>query len=197
MLSGTKLAGSDPIRGRADNDYYATNPEAVRLLLEKHSLPNGKILEPCVGGGNIVNALEMYHKGNNEYTLLDIVDRGYPNTVVQDFLKYEPEEKFDLIITNPPFSQAQEFIEHSLPMLADNGQLAMFLKIQFLEGVRRRELFERYPVKYIYVFTKRMGTWYNGHEYDPVTGKRLATTICHAWFIWEKGSTTEPIVRWL
>lgn len=42
-----------------------------------------------------------------------------------------------------------------------------------------------------------MATWNSGLEKDPNTGKNWATTMCHAWFIWEKGSKTEPIVRWL
>ena len=29
MLSGTKLAGGSPDRGRVENDFYATNPKAV------------------------------------------------------------------------------------------------------------------------------------------------------------------------
>jgi hypothetical protein len=73
--------------------------------------------------------------------------------------------------------------------------MAFFLKIQFLEGFKRKSLFERYPPKYIYVFRNRMATWNNGNEFDE-TGKRWSTTMCHAWFIWEKGSLTEPIIRW-
>ena len=80
--------------------------------------------------------------------------------------------------------------ENGLP----KGQLIMFLKIQFLEGAKRKELFEKYPPKYIYVFANRMPTWKNGEPRDP-NGKRWATTMCHAWFVWEKGSKTEPIVR--
>ena len=72
----------------------------------------------------------------------------------------------------------------------------MFLKIQFLEGVKRQKFFETYPPKYIYVFRQRMATWNNGCEVDP-QGKRWATTMCHAWFIWEKDFKGEPIVRWL
>ena len=33
MLSGTKLAGGSPDRGRVKNDFYATNPKAVEMLL--------------------------------------------------------------------------------------------------------------------------------------------------------------------
>jgi hypothetical protein len=41
-----------------------------------------------------------------------------------------------------------------------------------------------------------MATWNNGEPLDT-NGKKWATTMCHAWYIWEKGSTTEPVVRWL
>ena len=82
-------------------------------------------------------------------------------------------------------------------MLNDDGQIAMFLKIQFLEGKKREEFYKKYPPKYIYVFRSRMATWNNGSPVDPKTGKRWATTMCHAWFIWEKDSKTEPIIRWL
>lgn len=111
-------------------------------------------------------------------------------------LTWETDKKFEGIITNPPFSLAQEF-EKGMELLTENGQMAMFLKIQFLEGAKRKDLFEKYPPKYIYVFRNRMATWNNGNEVDPKTGKKWATTMCHAWFIWEKDSKTEPIIRWL
>lgn len=83
-----------------------------------------------------------------------------------------------------------------MELLTDNGQMLIFLKIQFLEGAKRKDFFKKYPPKYIYVFTNRMATWNNGEALDP-KGKRWATTMCHAWFIWEKNSMAEPIIRWL
>ena len=127
---------------------------------------------------------------------IDIVDRGYPNTIVSDYLTWETDKKYDNIISNPPYSLGKEFVEKSIELLNDNGKLAMFLKVQFLEGDKREELYDKYPPKYIYVFRKRMATWNNGEPLDP-NGKKWATTMCHAWYIWEKGSTTEPVVRWL
>ena len=197
VLAGGKLAGGNPENGRVENDYYATNPKAVEMLLTKYTFDAATILEPCVGGGHIANAINNFFANQRVITGLDLVDRGYPNTIVQDFLTWETDRKFEGIITNPPFSLAQEFIEKGMELLTDDGQMAMFLKIQFLEGAKRKEFFEKYPPKYIYVFRNRMATWNNGNELDPNTGKRWATTMCHAWFIWEKGSNTEPIIRWL
>ena len=197
VLAGGKLAGGNPENGRVENDYYATNPKAVEMLLMKYPFHAATILEPCVGGGHIANAINNFFTNKRVITGLDLVDRGYPNTIVQNFLTWETDRKFEGIITNPPFSLAQEFIKKGMELLTDDGQMAMFLKIQFLEGAKRKEFFEKYPPKYIYVFRNRMATWNNGNEVDPNTGKRWATTMCHAWFIWEKGSSTEPIIRWL
>lgn len=203
-LSGAKLAGSNPKNHRIENDFYATDPKAVKMILNSGAFdfyrnPSIKILEPCVGEGHIIKEVIDYYKEKNniEYTTLDIVDRGFSDTIVCDFLNWKFDKKYDLIITNPPYSLATEFVEKSIGGLSNKGYLAMFLKIQFLEGKKREELFKKYPPKYIYVFRNRMATWNNGQPKDPETGKKWATTMCHAWFIWQKDSTTEPIVRWL
>lgn len=201
-LQGAKLAGGNPKDERVEYDFYATDPKAVEKLLLKYSINGNKILEPCVGNGNIADTIKKFYTNVTDITGVDIVDRGYPNTIVQDFLSWQTDKKFEAIITNPPYSLAKEFVEKGMELLTDesedtcNGQMAMFLKIQFLEGAKRKELFEKYPPKYIYVFRNRMATWNNGEPLDP-NGKRWATTMCHAWFVWEKGSTTEPIIRWL
>lgn len=196
VLAGGKLAGGNPEHGRVENDYYATNPKAVEMLLTNYTFDAATILEPCIGGGHIANAIKNFYTNERKIIGLDLVDRGYPNTIIQDFLTWQTDKKFEGIITNPPFSLAQEFIEKGMELLTENGQMAMFLKIQFLEGAKRKAFFEKYPPKYVYVFRNRMATWNNGNELDK-NGKRWATTMCHAWFIWEKGSKTEPIVRWL
>lgn len=195
-LQGGKLAGGNPANGRVENDFYATNPRAVEMLFQKYPFTASKILEPCVGQGHIANFINNFFTNKREVVGVDLVDRGYPNTIVSNFLEWETDEKFDGIISNPPYSLAKEFVEKGMDLLEEEGQMAMFLKVQFLEGAKRKELFEKYPPKYIYIFRNRMATWNNGNETDE-NGKRWATTMCHAWFVWEKGSKSEPIVRWL
>lgn len=196
-LSGTKLVGSNSSLGRVANDYYATDPKAEKQLFDNFAINKriNSFLEPCVGGGNIADEVINILKPNTT-KFIDIVDRGYPNTDAVDYLTYDSDEKFDLIMTNPPYSLGKEFVNKSMSMLNKDGYLIMFLKIQFLEGIKRKPMFDKYPPKYIYVFRKRMGTWRNGEEFDD-DGKHRSTTMCHAWFVWQDGFSGESIVRWI
>lgn len=165
ILSGTSLAGMSTTRERVQDDYYATPYQATEMLLDEVKF-SGNFLEPCVGGGHIVDVIKKYYPDECVYGV-DLVDRGYPNTLVADFLKHDfLGQKFDNVVTNPPFSLAQEFLEKSMEVVNDGGKIAMFLKIQFLEGAKRREMFKKYPPKYIYVFVKRQAPWNNGSPVD-------------------------------
>ena len=194
-LTGTSLSGTSTTRERVENDYYATPYDSTKVLLNNVEF-TGNFLEPCVGGGHIVEVIKQYYP-NEDIFYMDIVDRGYEDTLVDNFLEHDFKgQKFDNIITNPPYSLAQEFLEKSMEIINENGKVAMFLKIQFLEGVKRKEMFKKYPPKYIYVFTKRQNPWRNGKSVDE-KGKPWSSTMCFAWFIWEEGFNGEPVVRWL
>lgn len=196
VLSGTNLAGMSTTRERACNDFYATPASAVEAILNEVKLEES-ILEPAAGQGHITKVLKEYYP-NSEIISTDLIQRenkfDIPIQGGVDFLTYEFGRKFDNIITNPPFNLAQEFIDRSLKL--SNNKVIMFAKIQLLEGSKRREMFDNSPLKYIYVFTKRVNPMRNGEELDE-KGKPWASTMCFAWFIWEHGYEGEPVVRWL
>lgn len=171
---------------REANDYYATEPKAVELLLEKERFSDD-IWEPACGEGHIAEVLKAH--GHFVYAT-DLIDRGYGNGG-KDFLTTTVRNTMD-IITNPPYKYAKEFVEHALD-ISDNGvKVAMFLKVQFLEGKARRKLFEKYPPKRIYVSSSRLCCAMNG-EFEKYSKSNAVT---YAWFIWERGYTGEPVVRW-
>lgn len=190
-LSGGALAGGAPKRGRVENDYYATPPSSTQALLEVLEL-NGSILEPACGEGHISEVL----KNNYPYSEIistDLVDRGYGKGGI-DFLEQVYTRTFDNVITNPPFKYMREFIEKALEIT--NEKVVMFGKIQFLEGKGRREFLEKSPLKYVYVFSERQNPMRNGKSVDE-NGKKWSSTMCFAWYVWEKGYDGETIVRWL
>lgn len=196
VLAGTNLAGMSTTRDRVDNDFYATPRNAIEAILNEVKL-DGSILEPAAGQGHISKVLKEYYP-YSEIVSTDLIQReerfGIPIQGGVDFLTHEFHRKFDNIITNPPFNLAQEFIEKALEL--SNDKVIMFAKIQLLEGNKRRELFDNTPLKYVYVFSKRVNPLRNGEELDE-KGKPWSSTMCFAWFIWEHDYEGEPIVRWL
>ena len=136
---------------REENDFYATEPSAIDDLLSVETFSKN-IWECAVGQGHLAERLKQ-HGYTVECT--DLVDRGYPNTEIVDFLK----EKYDFdgdIITNPPYKYCTEFILQALDSISDGHKVAMFLKLQTLEGQKRYdEIYSKYPPKTVYVYSKR------------------------------------------
>ena len=127
---------------REKDDFYATDPKAIDLLVKKVELSQ-KILEPACGSGCLSERLKEL--GHEVYSY-DIVNRGYGE--VQNFfemLTTPIEGKFD-IVTNPPYKYAMEFVQHSLEITPDGCHVCMFLKTTFAEGkTRYNQLFRFTP----------------------------------------------------
>ena len=171
---------------RETNDYYATEPKALELLLELETFsPN--VWECARGEGHLSEVLKQ--KGYNTISS-DLIDRGYGHSGV-DFLKCNKQFDGD-IITNPPYKYAKEFVEHALEVVTNGHKVAMFLKVQFLEGKARRKMFEKYPPKTIYVSSSRLRCAMNG-DFEKYAKSNAVT---YAWFIWEKGFNGDTVVRW-
>ena len=193
VLTGTSLVGGSVNYERVENDFYATDPNSVRDLLDTYSFSSNSFYEPCCGQGHISKVLKEYYPEAKHYAT-DLIDRGYGIGDI-DFLTYNFNDKVDWIVTNPPYSLAKEFVDKSLSITSKG--VAMFLKIQFLEGQARRDWFKETPLKYVYVFSKRQDPLRDGQALNPKTGKRWGSTMCFAWFIWEHNYNGEPIVRWI
>ena len=155
------------------------------LKVEKFS-PN--VWECACGEGHLAKVLEN-HGYNVKST--DLIDRGYGEGNV-DFLNCQ--EPFDGdILSNPPYKFAQEFVEHSLELIPEGRRVGMFLKLNFLESKKRRKFFEKYPPEYIYVSTSRLQCAKNA-AFEKYKLKGIP--IAYAWFIWTKGFTGDPKLRW-
>ncbi|HEL1192748.1 TPA: class I SAM-dependent methyltransferase [Streptococcus equi subsp. zooepidemicus] len=189
------ITGGKGSRVREQNDFYATPKEATELFLANHDLTNFKsFLEPACGQGHISEVLREQFPDAN-ITSCDLIDRGYGLSNI-DFLKLDVSlDKFvDVVITNPPFKLAVEFIKKALTV-ADH-QVIMFLKIQFLETKTRQELFSTTPLKYVYVHSKRVSPMRNGSPTDE-KGKPWSSAMCFAWFVWQKGYEGDPMIKFL
>lgn len=176
---------------RSDTDFYATDPHALKIFLEKLKedgikLPK-RITEPACGTGHL--SKELIRQGY-EVKSSDLYDHGFGETGI-DFL--ESTEKTECFLTNPPYKLALEFVERAIEKLLPNGCVVMLLRIQFLESQRRYEFFKKYPPKYVYVNSKRQNCAKNGDFQNYLRN----SAVFFAWFIWQKDFKGEPTIRWI
>jgi len=193
-MSDKRIERAQSIVGYSPNrskwDFYPTPPIATEALLEVESF-DGEIWEPACGDGAISKVLK---ERGHFVVSSDLINRGYGEYPI-DFLDKMEARHFLLrqfnyiggipnIITNPPYSKGQEFVEQAIKMSSD--KVAMLLKIQFLEGQKRRKMFEQFPPKKIWVFSKRLTQHRDGKKGN------YSGMMCFAWFVWEKNYSGEP-----
>lgn len=183
-----KTLGADnhTSENREQYDYYATDPKAAKLLLEVEDFNN--ILEPACGEGHLS---EVFINYGIEVFSSDLIDRKYG--VKKNFFSYKSWNGD--IVTNPPYKFAQEFIEHSLRIIPDGNKVAMFLKIQFLEGKKRKKLFLSTPPKILYVSSSRL-TCAKNADFEG-SKKRGGSAVAYGWFVWQKGCKNKTIIKWI
>lgn len=179
-------ASNHVVEEREKHDYYATDPFAMELLLrEEEFAPH--IWECACGEFHLTKVLEDH--GYDVYST-DLIDRGCGIGGV-DFLQCD--EVFDGdIITNPPYKSALEFCQKALELIHTGNKVAMFLKLQFLEGKARKPFFLENPPKTIYVSSSRLKCAKNG-DFDSIS----SSAVAYAWFVWEKGFKGDPSIKWI
>lgn len=167
---------------RKKSDFYETPYSMTSQFIEAENIPKKwKILEPACGDGAIVKVLEKY-----EYSVIGkSIEHG------NDFL--DENQRYDAIITNPPFSLAFEFINKAKEI---SNYIAMLLPLSYLHGKQRYDTIysdTTFPLSKVYVFTRypMLG--------DPLRsdGKYRTGMMVYAWFVWIKGANNLPTISWL
>jgi len=168
------------------NDLYETPSWTTRAILaELQGLPRDAVwLEPAFGKGAITDAVDGFYVSALDWRACDIGEpppRGtFPNVAFEqlDFLtvapgKLGPLPSIRVIITNSPFSLAQEFVEHALCWM--DATVIMLLRLNFLGSQKRAKLFHG-SMPDVYVLPKR----------PSFTGGGTDATE-YAWMVWPAG----------
>lgn len=157
------------------------------LLAEEHFSPT--VWECACGEGHLSKVLEQH--GFNVIST-DLVYRGFGERTPFNFLT-DMSYGFDGdIITNPPYKYAVQFVQRALDIVKPGKKVAMFLKLQFLEGKSRKSFFQKNPPKTIYVSSSRLLCAMNG-DFE----KYKSSAVAYAWFVWEKGFKGDPVIKWI
>lgn len=177
----------------SSNDLYVTPEEALDAIwshMLKDVLRSKSVLEPCAGMLDIADYLESQVIYAKIYVneLHPVKGVHYDNTV--DFLSEDNGiGKHDIIITNPPYNKAAEFI---LKGFEHADVQWHFLRLSFLEGKKRFDnLFNLGKLSDVYVFTYRVSCP------KGVDREETANSVCYAWYRFDNKYCGLPRLHWL
>lgn len=107
-----------------------------------------------------------------------------------DFRAFDPPSRYDLVVGNPPYKYAEEFVRAGLEALESDGTMIYLLRLAFLEGqARARGLWKTHRPDKVYVLGRR----------PSFTGNGRTDATAYALYVWYAhlgaGSTTE--LHWL
>ena len=190
---------------RREKDNYETPAWCVDALLENHpSLGNRSILEPCAGRGAIIEAIRHYCQERGQtlptFSAVEVREEERQSlkaladwVYVADFLSWKPKGTFDAIITNPPFSIAQQIVERALEIAQGKAEVIMLLKLSFLATFERFPFWQKHPLSKLLVLRDRPSFTGGGSDNSE-----------YAWMCWNSGmgqeiktiySPTRPVKR--
>lgn len=169
MFNAAKINGGDG--NRRAHDFYPTPKECVYSLLPELQIPrNACIWEPAAGTNAIVNALKeagyYYVFGTDIQSGVDFLDTNIGA---------------DWIITNPPFTLAEQFIRHALELKVP---FAFLLKIQYWNSAKRKKLFDEAPPQYIFPLTWRPDFTGQGNSLMDMM-----------WCVWTPGKSAHTLYK--
>ena len=171
-------------------DHYPTPAWCVRRLLDHvgDSLPwDGSWLEPAVGGGAIVGAVAAWRGARSErppeWTTADIRPEVRPDICCDYTLGWgwPGPARFDLVITNPPFSLAYEFARVAMRM---SDCVILLVRLGWLASEKRAEWLRDHPPRLL-VLPNRPRF---------VAGKHTTDQTDYGWLCWGLGDPTVEIL---
>lgn len=181
--------------GRSDvrlpDDAYITPAWTIHRFLEA-CRPGGNVwLDPGAGDGAIIKAVNEKLGDTKPKWLAvelreecrELLEPLADEVVIGDYLGCKPDSfhtRPDVVIGNPPYSLAYDFIRHSLDLTGD-GAVVMLLRLNFLASKKRFAFFRSHPPD-VYVLPNRPQF---RHGINPETGKPFTSDATeYGWFVW-------------
>lgn len=143
------------------SDYYVTPDKPIldlfKALKESEcgdifSATDGKLhswhkyLDPCAGGDekNEMSYPKIIQKLGVHQEFIKTIDfrENSKAEIKADFLQYNSEDKFKVVITNPPFNIAEEIIKKAFEFVEEGGYVIMLLRLNFFGSKKRKAFWE-------------------------------------------------------
>lgn len=152
---------------RSPNDYYVTPVAEICKFLTAFYINTdfkfvgASVLDPCAGGDamhpmSYPEAICIMCAGVKVIHTIDIREDSRARDK-QDYLNSAtPVPPTDVIISNPPFSLAQQFVTKALQEVKPGGYVIFLARLNFFGADCRRDWWREHMPTYAYVHSKRM-----------------------------------------
>lgn len=181
------IAASMAKWARKPADLYPTPPDCVYSVLphiEDLLPPGSRILEPACADGQLSRALEEFGYDVDSTDLRPDVKYGTGGIDFLSDLHYVPDDYYDAVWTNPPFSAAEAFIRRALEIAP---VVVMLLKAQYWNTKNRKKLFrETKPFRELNL------TWRPAFLAEERGKSPLMDCM---WVVWKQGYDGLPTVN--
>ncbi|APU00734.1 hypothetical protein [Aeromonas phage Asp37] len=177
---------SSTIGNTIENENYPTPEAAVRSLLSKLNLKvDDTFLEPCCG--------DLHDEDGNPlpciFNLVDLPERQKEWAEIRsdrEFLGMDyGQRRFDVIITNPPFSLSEPFLTKCKSLLAPGGTLIFLQRVNWLGSKKRVRFWQGVGMP------QKTPILVPRPKFDK---SKKGTDSCeYAWYIWDNGDRTPGI----
>lgn len=147
-----------PSKHGSPDDFQT--PAAALIPLLPHINKDWVVWECAEGKGNLTQAL----RGWGYKVIGSDIEGGF------DFRVWQP-EKWDVVITNPPYSAKEEFLERAYEL---RKPFAFLLPLTTLESQRRQKLFREFGLEVI-LFDERI-------DFETPGGEKGSSWFATAWF---------------
>lgn len=167
-------------------DFFPTPSEVttdvVRVI--KRTLMPARILEPAAGAGAMLGPLRTAWPAA-QVDAFDVSPQ-HPDVQARAFWFDDEPGGYDLVITNPPFSLAREFVDYGLAKLNAGGVLALLLPDGFMHSKERRAWWPKNRPHHVYPLSSR-----------PSFRNGTTDIRDYSWFIWRNtGRKHVTVVTW-
>lgn len=184
------------LRPREKNDFYPTPIELVRVTLDLVLSKPKHILDPGCGTGvwgrvarekwpeSYIDGVDIIHMVDSDFI--------YNQIYIKDFRDWKAISQFDLIISNPPYKYAEEFVRKSWQSLKHDGEMIFLMRLAFLESQKRcKGLWHELPPDRVYVLGRRPSFTGNGKTDNTAYAlyhwinddRRVGTSL--SWLMWD------------
>lgn len=137
-------------------ESYSSREQRIAGIPDRKSLRGTyRILDPSAGRGDILSHLKskydvksQYRGYSHKYYAIEIEpelrailkEKGF-NPIAFDFLQFQPDQLFDLIVMNPPFSEGAEHLLHAWDILP-HGDIVCLLNAETIRNpyTKKRQL---------------------------------------------------------